>query len=88
MPVLFNAAVNHALSRFGLRERGTAPFPRQPAPMLVEKATTLFDDSAWTYESKWDGLQVLRPKGIDPSARRRYFRISMPACPRLAGLPS
>ena len=55
----FITAVNHALSRFGLHERGNAPFPRQPAPMLVEKAATLFDDPAWTYEPKWDGFRML-----------------------------
>jgi bifunctional non-homologous end joining protein LigD len=52
-------AVNHALSHFGLRERGNSPVPRQPAPMLVERAATLFDDPAWTYEPKWDGFRVL-----------------------------
>ncbi len=57
--MLFATAVNHPLSRFGLHERGNAPFPRQPAPMLVEKATTLLDDPAWTYEPKWDGFRVL-----------------------------
>jgi bifunctional non-homologous end joining protein LigD len=57
--MLFATAVTHALSRFGLHERGNAPFPRQPAPMLVEKAATLFDDPAWTYEPKWDGFRVL-----------------------------
>ncbi len=57
--MLFNSAINHALSRFRLHERGNTPFPRQPVPMLVEKATTLFDDPAWTYEPKWDGFRVL-----------------------------
>ena len=57
--MLFAATVNHALSHFGLHERGNALFPRQPVPMLVEKATTLFDDPAWTYEPKWDGFRVL-----------------------------
>jgi bifunctional non-homologous end joining protein LigD len=57
--MLFATTVNHALSRFSLDQRGNAPFPRQPAPMLVEKAATLFDDPAWTYEPKWDGFRVL-----------------------------
>ena len=55
----FTTVVSHALSRFELQERGNAPFPRQPAPMLVEKAAALFDDPAWTYEPKWDGFRVL-----------------------------
>ena len=42
--MLFTTAVNHALSRFGLHERVSASFPRQPSPMLVVKAATLFDD--------------------------------------------
>jgi bifunctional non-homologous end joining protein LigD len=57
--MLFTTAVNNALSRFSLHERGNALFPRQPAPMLVEKAATLFDDPAWTYEPKWDGFRML-----------------------------
>jgi len=57
--MLFITTVNHALARFGLHEWGNAPFPRQPAPMLVEKAATLFDDPAWTYEPKWDGFRML-----------------------------
>jgi bifunctional non-homologous end joining protein LigD len=57
--MLFTIAVNRALFHFGLDERGNAPFPRQPAPMLVEKAATLFDDPAWTYEPKWDGFRTL-----------------------------
>jgi bifunctional non-homologous end joining protein LigD len=57
--MVFATTVKHALSRFGLHERGDAPFPRQPAPMLVEKAAALFDDPAWTYEPKWDGFRVL-----------------------------
>jgi bifunctional non-homologous end joining protein LigD len=57
--MLFTTVVNHALSHFGLHERGNAPFPRQPAPMLVEKAAALFDDPAWTYEPKWDGFRML-----------------------------
>ena len=57
--MLFAATVNHALSRFCLDQRGSAPFLRQPAPMLVEKAATLFDDPAWTYEPKWDRFRLL-----------------------------
>jgi hypothetical protein len=59
LPMLFTTAGNHALSRFGMHERGNAPFPREPAPMLVEKAATLLDDPAWTYEPKWNGFRVL-----------------------------
>jgi ATP-dependent DNA ligase len=55
----FAATVNHALSHFSLDQRGNAPFPRQPAPMLLEKAAALFDDPAWTYEPKCDGFRML-----------------------------
>lgn len=57
--MLFTTALNHALARFGLHERGNGPFLRQPVPMLLERAKGLFHDSAWTYEPKWDGFRML-----------------------------
>ena len=55
----FARAVEDALTRFQLRERGDAWLMRQPAPMLLGRAKELFDDPDWTYELKWDGFRVL-----------------------------
>src|SRR5438132_2419310 len=51
--------VIRALSRLGLDRPGAAPFPRQPAPMLLQKADALFPSPDWTYEPKWDGFRIL-----------------------------
>ncbi len=51
--------VTRALSRLGLDQRGADPHPRQPAPMLLQKADAMFSSPDWTYEPKWDGFRVL-----------------------------
>jgi hypothetical protein len=56
---MFTQTVARVLSRLGLDQRGTDPHPRQPAPMLLQKADALFSSSDWTYEPKWDGFRVL-----------------------------
>ena len=56
---MFTAIVNAALSRLGLDPRGTAPFPRSTAPMLMHKADRLVSSPDWTYEPKWDGFRVI-----------------------------
>lgn len=56
---MFAEAITHALSPLGLGRRGTDPHPRQPAPMLLSKADSLFSSDSWTYEAKWDGFRVL-----------------------------
>ena len=56
---MFMATVNGALSRMGLDPRGTAPFPRSTAPMLMHKASRLVSSPDWTYEPKWDGFRVI-----------------------------
>ena len=56
---MFTATVNGALSRLGLDPRGTAPFPRSTAPMLMHKADRLVSSPDWTYEPKWDGFRVI-----------------------------
>ena len=56
---MFTATVNGALSRMGLDPRGTAPFPRSTAPMLMHKASRLVSSPDWTYEPKWDGFRVI-----------------------------
>jgi bifunctional non-homologous end joining protein LigD len=57
--MLFATTVFRALSRFNLDQRGDAPFPRQPTPMLLQKADAIFSSPDWTYEPKWDGFRVL-----------------------------
>ena len=56
---MFTATINGALSRLGLDPRGTAPFPRSTAPMLMHKASRLVSSPDWTYEPKWDGFRVI-----------------------------
>lgn len=56
---MFAETIIRALSRLGLDRRGTDPQPRQPLPMLLSKADSLFSSDAWTYEPKWDGFRVL-----------------------------
>jgi ATP-dependent DNA ligase len=48
-----------ALTRLGLERRGLDPYPRQPAPMLLQKADAMFHSPEWIYEPKWDGFRVL-----------------------------
>jgi bifunctional non-homologous end joining protein LigD len=56
---MFTATVNGVVSRLNLDPRGTAPFPRSTAPMLVHKASRLVSSPEWTYEPKWDGFRVI-----------------------------
>ena len=51
--------VTSALSRLGLDQRGLDPHPRQPVPMLLQKADEMLSSPDWTYEPKWDGFRVL-----------------------------
>jgi bifunctional non-homologous end joining protein LigD len=59
MPMMLAKTVTRSLSRLGLDRPGEVPFPRQPAPMLLQKTDTLFPSPDWTYEPKWDGFRVL-----------------------------
>jgi bifunctional non-homologous end joining protein LigD len=56
---MFTQTLSRALSRLGLDQRGSDPHPRQPMPMLLQKADDLFLSPDWTYEPKWDGFRVL-----------------------------
>ncbi len=56
---MFAQTVTRALSRLGLDQRGSDPYPRQPAPMLLQKAAEILSSPEWTYEPKWDGFRVL-----------------------------
>ncbi len=56
---VFTQNVIRALSRLGLDQRGADPHPRQPLPMLLQKADNLYAASDWIYEPKWDGFRVL-----------------------------
>jgi bifunctional non-homologous end joining protein LigD len=51
--------VTRTLARLGLDQRGDAPFPRRPAPMLLQTAPAIFSSPEWSYEPKWDGFRVL-----------------------------
>jgi bifunctional non-homologous end joining protein LigD len=56
---MFTQTVTRVLSPLGLDQRGTDSHPRQPAPMLLQKADSMFSSPDWTYELKWDGFRVL-----------------------------
>lgn len=56
---MFEQTVTRALCRLSLDQRGADPHPRQPAPMLLQKADAMFSSPDWTYEPKWDGFRVL-----------------------------
>jgi len=51
--------VVRALSRVGLDKRGADSHPRQPAPMLLQRADQIFASPEWVYEPKWDGFRIL-----------------------------
>ena len=67
--MFFEKTVSLALARHGLDKRGVAPFPRQPVPMLLERAGEMFQSPDWTYEAKWDGFRILA------SVRDGYVRL-------------
>lgn len=56
---MITRTVTCTLSRLGLGQRGTDPHPRQPTPMLLQKADIMYASPDWTYEPKWDGFRVL-----------------------------
>ena len=89
---MFTATVNGALSRLGLNPRGTAPFPKSTAPMLMHKASRLVSLPDWTYEPKWDGFRVIATVG-DGSVRllsrngHSFTRLFGPVSDALHGFP-
>ena len=90
---MFTAIVNAALSRLGLDPRGTAPFPRSTAPMLMHKADRLVSSPDWTYEPKWDGFRVIAA-ARDGSVRllsrngHSFTRLFGPVSDALRGFPA
>jgi ATP-dependent DNA ligase len=56
---MFEQTVARALARLGVDQQGANPHPRQPAPMLLQKAEAMFSSRDWTYKPKWDGFRVL-----------------------------
>ena len=51
MPPMFALTVARALSRLSLDQPGTDPHPREPAPMLLQKADAMLSSPDWTYET-------------------------------------
>ena len=90
---MFTATVNEAFSRLGLDLRGTAPFPRSTAPMLMHKADRLVSSPDWTYEPKWDGFRVIAA-ARDGSVRllsrngHSFTRVFGPVSDALRGFPA
>ena len=58
-PIRLTTTTRRALARLGLGKPGTARFPRPFRPMLAEPAKEPFNDPAWTYEPKWDGIRII-----------------------------
>jgi len=56
---MFERTVVRALASFGLDNRGTDRHPRQPAPMLLQRADKIRSSPDWLFEPKWDGFRVL-----------------------------
>ena len=57
--LMFEQTVARALTRLGLGQRGADPHPRQPAPMLLQRADKVFASPDWVYEAKWGGFRTL-----------------------------
>lgn len=91
--MLFATAVQDALARFHLHERGDARLTRQPAPMLLGRAKELLDHPDWTYEPKWDGFRVLatvRDGSVRLVSRNGYSFTNLfgPVSDSLRGFPT
>ena len=56
---MFTQNVAHALFPLGLDHRGTDPHPRQPPPMLLQRADKMRASPDWLFEPKWDGFRTL-----------------------------
>ena len=90
---MFTATFNGALSRLGLDPRGTAPFPRSTAPMLMHKASRLVSSPDWTYEPKWDGFRMIatvRDGSVHLFSRngRSFTRVFGPVSDALRSFPA
>jgi len=56
---MLTQTITCTLSGLGLDQRGPDPHPRQPAPMLLQRADKMRASSDWLFEPKWDGFRVL-----------------------------
>ncbi len=54
-----NTGVPKKLKALGLDKPGKDPYPREIKPMLATLVDTPFDDPAWFFEIKWDGVRAL-----------------------------
>ena len=90
---MFMATVNGALSGLSLNPRGTAPFPRSTAPMLMHKASRLVSSPDWIYAPKWDGFRVIatvRDGSVRLLSRNghSFTRLFGPVSDALCGFPA
>ena len=51
--MVFVTAVQDALARFQLHQRGDARPKRQRMPLVLARTQELFDHTDWTCETKW-----------------------------------
>jgi hypothetical protein len=54
---MFEQTITRALSRLGLAQRGTDPYPRQPLPVLLRRAEEMFASPDWVCEPKSGGFR-------------------------------
>ncbi|HEV8339256.1 MAG TPA: non-homologous end-joining DNA ligase [bacterium] len=69
-PVATRARRPAALRRWRLDKPGSAPLPKSVPPMLAKLIEEPFDDPAWVFEPKWDGVRaiaILRGQGPERS---------------------
>ena len=52
--IMFTQTITRVLSRLGVDHRSIDPHPRQPTPMLLQKADAMFSSADLTYEAKRD----------------------------------
>jgi len=52
-------AARGALKALKLDKPGTDPYPRDMKPMLATLVDAAFDDPAWLFEIKWDGVRAI-----------------------------
>jgi hypothetical protein len=63
---MFTQTVSRALCHLGLDQRGTNPHPRQPTPMLLQKADAMFSPQSGPASPSGTASGSWRPSGIGP----------------------
>ena len=70
---MFEQTITRALSRLGLEQRGDDPYPRQPTPMLVQRADKMLAEVEYRQRLR-DGLRHAVLKGLRPEKKPGLIR--------------